>query len=44
LLTPCVGRTASWLLTGTVNDDTLLRAVRTVRTKTWEVSPTERSC
>lgn len=44
LLTPCIGRTASWLLTGTVNDDTLRRAVRAVRTKTWDISPTERSC
>jgi outer membrane lipoprotein-sorting protein len=44
LLTPCLGHTASWLLAGTVDDDTLRRALRDVRDKTWEVSPTERSC
>ncbi len=44
LLTPCVGHTASWLLAGTVDDQTLLRASRDVRAKTWEISPKERSC
>lgn len=44
LLTPCLGRTASWLLVGTVSDATLLTASRDVRGKKWDVSPTERSC